>query len=100
MPAAIPVITAVIAAGTAVYSADQQRKLQHQAMDQAKAEANKPGVQSAKSPTQKVTSQAQGAMAAASGDGPQGSLAGTLLTGPSGVSNSSLNLGQSTLLGG
>ena len=99
MPAAVPIVAAVIAAGATVYSADQQRKAQHQALDQAKAEANKPGVQAAKSPTGSSSNAAQ-AMAAAAGGAPSGSLAGTALTGPGGVSNSSLNLGSSTLLGG
>lgn len=95
------VAAAAVATATSLYSADQGRKVQHQASDRAQANAKAAGEQqtrevnaaNAKAPDVNALLAAQ----QASGKGGPGS---TMLTGPSGVDPSLLTLGRNTLLGG
>lgn len=95
------VAAAVISAGTAVYSADQQRKSAHAAMDQQRQQADK----AAKEADQQMNAANQkkpdtSAILAAIQQQGKGGVSGTMLTGPQGIDLSQLQLGKSTLLGG
>jgi uncharacterized protein HemX len=92
-PAIIPLAAAVIGAGTAVYTADQQRQAQHEAQDKAAAAGT------AQTSTNANTADANSTSGPAA-SGVNSGQASTLLTGPGGVNSGSLNLGAgSTLLG-
>jgi hypothetical protein len=85
---AATIIGAVVAAGTAVSSADAQRKGAHQAEDLQKANKPLPPPQAAKTPD--VRRQTGGPVVPPP----------TMLTGATGVDPTGLNIGKNTLLGG
>lgn len=93
------IASAVLGAGAVAYSADQQRKVAHQAQDQqaasaAQAEATKP--QASQAPT---TQAVQAGMTGAGQAGGAPGIAQTFLTGAQGVDPNSLAVGKNTLLG-
>ncbi len=92
---------ALLGAGTAVYSAEKQRKAQKRAQEQAERDAQRTAKQ-AELETNRANSRTadssaiQGRNAAGNAQG----VGSTMLTGPMGVDPSALLLGQNTLLGG
>jgi hypothetical protein len=88
---------AVISAGAAYVSHEDQKKAQEQSVDQAKKTATAADEANNKANQKRANSSAllsSNQMAA------KGGQAGTMLTGPSGVDPSALQLGKTTLLGG
>lgn len=93
--------SALIGAGTAAYTADQSRKTQHQAQDQAKATALTTDAAAANA-TNRANARGpdSAAMLSANMMAGQNGQASTMLTGPQGVDPSQLTLGRTSLLGG
>jgi uncharacterized protein HemX len=104
--AAVAAIAAVVGTGTAIYSANQSRSAtnkQQDAQDAATAQAKQDAItadatrpQGAQTPDNSAIRQKAATSAIT---GPSAGNASTFLTGPSGIDNSQLNIGKSTLLG-
>jgi len=107
---ALSVAAGAAVAGTAysIYSGEQQKSAQADALKQQQ-QAQREATERARGQQQKAE-QAQNAANAkspdvagimeAAGKAAQGGPSGTMLTGPSGVSQADLTLGKNTLLGG
>jgi len=94
-------IAAVAGAGATAYSADQSRKAQNQASDQARRNAlmqEKRAEEDMNRANQRKANPL-GALQDASLMS-KGGVSGTMLTGQSGITNDQLQLGRNTLLGG
>lgn len=97
----VAVASIVISAGTAAYSADQQRKNAHAAADQQKQlakEQESAADQQLNAANQKKPDTS--AILSAIQQQGKGGVSGTMLTGPQGIDLSQLQLGKNTLLGG
>jgi hypothetical protein len=94
------VAAAVIGGGSAVYSADQNRKATNEASDKAKENALRQEKMSeeASNRANQKTPDANAIMSAAQQMGKAGA-SGTMLTGPSGIDQNALGLGKKSLLG-
>ena len=107
---AIIVAAAATAASTAysVYSGEQQRAKQGEALDQqrqAQSQAKEAATKQEQISEQTVNqanakSPDASAILSAASQASKGGPAGTMLTGPTGVNQADLSLGKSTLLGG
>lgn len=88
-------VLGMMAASTAttVHQGNKANRLQEQALRQA-------AQQKPVAPPKQQAAEVAPAMAARTGRGPRPGAAATMLTGPSGVSNNTLNIGRTTLLGG
>lgn len=95
-------LVAVAAAGLAysVYNGEQTKKANNEAQDQAKVTAEKQAdqAQQATNAANKKAPNSSASLSAAQQAAASGN-ASTMLTGATGVDNSTLNLGKSTLLG-
>ena len=90
-------IAAAAAVGSAAYSADRNRKAQHQAAD-AQREASDKQLKQQQQEFNKANQQSVNLEDVYANE--QNTGVGTMITGPSGVSKNQLNLGGGSLLGG
>lgn len=95
------VYVAIATVAATVYTGEKNRTAQNHALDQAKADA-KARQQAADEAANKANAKTPDitAMMAASALASRSGQAGTMLTGPQGLSSGSLLLGKTTLLGG
>ena len=100
MPAAIPVIGAVVAAAAGIYQGEKASSAQKKASAQAQQQAEKQALQ-AEQDFNKANQKKPNAGALLSANQQAGAAgsSGTMLTGPSGVDPNKLDLGKNTLLG-
>lgn len=91
------IAAAVVAAGTAIYSADRNRKAQHQAAD-AQREASDKQLAQQQQQFNKANQRSVNLEDVYANE--QNTGMGTMITGPSGVSKNQLSLGGGSLLGG
>lgn len=97
MPAAI---IPAMALAYSVYSGERASKAQKNAQSEAKENARKSAERAEQEMNKANATKANAAaLQSANEQAAQGGVGGTMLTGPSGVDNSKLTLGKSTLLG-